>query len=410
MQTKSGTRLELGPDVGMSPQRVPQNMPESLETMHSERYEKRLRIAKLKRIWTASAASVFILAPTFGWAEKFQDWEIGCDNTRACIAIGMSANPDFAGEYARLDRSGTADAQADFVIWLPAVWKSPGDLTLTVDGESIPGLSGLLKPTAPDPDSELRSIRLDPQWLFALIERLRGTKKLALRSEKEEAVAISLAGMRDVLAKLDEVQGRAGTVSALVSKGGKLSSTIPTAPPMPVITVLHPPVGATADSSLLMLMRRKVQQDTSLSCVSPEAIPPVPLELAGSVAPLAGGRTLVQVNCENGPYNSPAVYMIVTGNDAEHARQAEFLIVDTTTGRLRPSFENRVVNGEYSQQTGIISFFSKGRGYGDCGVYGSYGWTGSGFSLLSQHQIESCKGVDSDGWPVYWRAQIRKRQ
>lgn len=120
-------------------------------------------------------------------------------------------------------------------------------------------------------------------------------------------------------------------------------------------------------------------------------------------------HNLVRINCVGGAYNTAAVYYIVRGADITGARQAEFEFVDANTGQVRAAAKNRVVNGEFNPSTGEISFFAKARGMGDCGVYGSYGWTGSRFTLLSQHEISLCDGVDSSAWPIYWRVQTIER-
>jgi len=153
-----------------------------------------------------------------------------------------------------------------------------------------------------------------------------------------------------------------------------------------------------------------VKQAAHLSCLDGNAKPPNLEEMARDVLVLDDVHDLVRVNCAGGAYNTAAVYYVVRGGDTASARQAEFGLVDAKTGELRTTIENRVVNGEFIPASGEITFFAKARGMGDCGVYGSYGWTGSRFALLSQQEISLCDGVDSSAWPTYWRTQTTERE
>jgi hypothetical protein len=62
-----------------------------------------------------------------------------------------------------------------------------------------------------------------------------------------------------------------------------------------------------------------------------------------------------------------------------------------------------IVNGQYAPETGELTFFSKGRGIGDCGSAGAYAWTGDRFALTDYRTLEGCRGVGSEDWPVLWR-------
>jgi hypothetical protein len=55
----------------------------------------------------APAAAVVAQA---GELKSYKDWVIGCDNARACVALGMTADDDSLSAYLRIARDGAADA------------------------------------------------------------------------------------------------------------------------------------------------------------------------------------------------------------------------------------------------------------------------------------------------------------
>ncbi len=48
-----------------------------------------------------------------------QDWEIGCDNLRACVALGMNPVEGQAGDYLRVTRDGDPNAAPVIELVIP---------------------------------------------------------------------------------------------------------------------------------------------------------------------------------------------------------------------------------------------------------------------------------------------------
>ncbi len=65
----------------------------------------------LAAVNAGAADRVPSVAPTqvsdeLGLQASFQDWLVGCDNTRTCRAIGLPADADIEGTALIVDRSG----------------------------------------------------------------------------------------------------------------------------------------------------------------------------------------------------------------------------------------------------------------------------------------------------------------
>jgi len=56
-----------------------------------------------------------------GMLVDYKDWEIGCDNARSCVAIGMTSEDGTMSAYVRIVRDGGADDAplVDFVVFPP---------------------------------------------------------------------------------------------------------------------------------------------------------------------------------------------------------------------------------------------------------------------------------------------------
>lgn len=81
-------------------------------------------------------------APEVPVYRSFKDWEVGCDNTRRCTAIGLQPE-DYAAVTAFLRVERAADGLAPPVvrILLAKEGLAPGDpVTLTMDGGPIQGV------------------------------------------------------------------------------------------------------------------------------------------------------------------------------------------------------------------------------------------------------------------------------
>ena len=104
--------------------------------------------------------------------------------------------------------------------------------------------------------------------------------------------------------------------------------------------------------------------------------------------------------CSRGAYNLSTGFWIVPGTDVAKARKAIF-------PQLDGGKDNILVNAEFDQGTGQVSFYNKGRGIGDCGANGNYAWTGAGFVLTAFQAMDECRGLTSDDWITLFRSEVK---
>jgi hypothetical protein len=114
---------------------------------------------------------------------------------------------------------------------------------------------------------------------------------------------------------------------------------------------------------------------------------------------------LVSILCTRGAYNFEHVYYIVESGNAAGAKPAVFPVPEAREGRQTRE-NNSLVNGAFEPKTGLLGFFSKGRGIGDCGISGEYAWTGERFLPVSYRVMDTCRGVPQPFWPALWRAEV----
>ena len=327
-------------------------------------------------------------------AADFRDWTVGCDNIKGCIAIGFAGEDQEEAGFIRVARPAGPDAKTmiGLFLYMPDAAKAPA-LRLTADGAPIEGV-GAERQAQLNSDS-FATIEIAPQELKPFIAALRKAKMLNLATaDAKSKVDVSLSGAVAALLNIDDMQGRIGTQTALIQTGDKPASAVPDAPPLPVIVPAKAAPGLKANPGLAAALRKRIAKENPDGCEDP------PEGGADEAAPLDDQQTLVGLLCSSGAYNFESSFWIVTGGNVAKAIPASF----ETPGQKPAS---SLVNADFDPKTATLSFFDKGRGVGDCGAAGKYVWTGKGFALLEYAAMETCRSVDSDDWPVLWRAKVR---
>lgn len=158
------------------------------------------------------------------------DWEIACDNTRACRAVGYYAfeGQETPAATVLLERAGgpgqpvTATLRLtsfDGTIWIPKV----GTVAMQVDGRALG-------------DVELDDMEglLTAAQVQALLAAVAGTGSVQWR-DGTRVWTLSARGAAAVLLKMDEFQGRLGTPGALLRKGSRAEDDVLPALPPPEV-------------------------------------------------------------------------------------------------------------------------------------------------------------------------------
>lgn len=329
----------------------------------------------------------------------FGDWMVGCDNGRACTAIGLPPS-DGAGGYGYIviRRAGEGDAGpvVSLLVGTATIFKAAPALSVEVDGAPVSDLSrasweGVLE----DGGSYARGT-LTGEDATRLLRRLTSGKALRIRAtglgRAPEDATIGTAGAAAAFAHMDKVQGRPGTVTALVDPGPADAASIPAVPPLPLLTAVRmTPVPHPAAH-----LPHGVTPPDRDDCAGPN--PPVPL-----VIRLSAKLSLWGVCYVRGAYSEQATFWLVGEGPA---RRAAFPAPDGPAGAESPA----ILDNPILAEDGLtLNSGQRGRGIGDCGTEARWVWTGEAFHLAYLSQMDECRGVRIEDWPVSYRARFEQQ-
>ncbi|WP_395666037.1 DUF1176 domain-containing protein [Methylocella sp.] len=342
----------------------------------------RRRVAGRRLAGVAIGAALSLAFPASAQAQdagalkSFKDWVVGCDNLRACVALGLGPEAGVGDAYVRVRRGADAGARPELTITLAADGGGVAPaLSLSLDGApAVPP-----KATARR-DGDFLSATLGAAQAAPFLAALREGKTLAVALKGAEKAKISLTGAAAALLYMDAAQNRAGTASALVDRGDA---------PFPAITAPIEPVVAAARMRL----------------VRPPPSPPKALASSGDdscrgyepiAVALSATETLWGLCDLAAAYNFAYRFWIV-GPDG--ARPAAFPGADQ---------DGPVLTNPGLVRDGLaLAMFEKGRGAGDCGRSAQWAYDGAGFRLVLLSQMDECRGVAPGDWPVLYRAALR---
>ncbi len=310
-------------------------------------------------------------------AEKiFGDWAVACDNNKRCEAtalVPMEWLGEDDGGPTQMMITHDAGPVAGFTIDVRPAEEKPGAFDVAIDGKQVAA-------------GKTTAYQAYADEGIALLPALANGKELTLMAGGKRVGRVSLAGLAATLRYMDAVQGRAGTVTALVAKGDKPASAVPAAPAMPRITVLHPPAGEAAAPAQIVINTMM----TAGECESE-------VELKPEFHPLDGAATLALIPCGSGAYNYNSAVFVLRGGKAEPAK------FDVQPGWMEGSAGPALAtNASWDEKNGLLHHFDKGRGLGDCGTAMTWGWDGTRFRLIEAARLEECRG--SIEWPTVFVA------
>ncbi len=317
--------------------------------------------------------------------KQFKDWTVGCDNLRTCIALGLPPS-EGDGAYVKISRAGAADGEpaVSFTAYAADETKQPL-LKVLLDGEALPSLPN--EPLSARLDGDFVTASLSRDGARAFIAALRSAKTLTVQLIDEgkagDAAAVSLAGSAAALLYMDAQQQRLGTVTALVRRGDKLASSIPSPPEPPTIAAVK--MGEIKKPPKLP---PGVARSKDESCKGYDPI----------VMRLSSGQTLWGVCDQAAAYNSIYRFWIA---GADRAKPAVF----QTPGRAADEDAALLTSPDLSDDGLTIVSENKGRGVGDCGEISEWAWDGAAFRLVLLRKMDECRGVSSDDWPTLYAAK-----
>jgi len=328
------------------------------------------------------AAALALVGATAGAAHfTIKDWEVACDNTRACEAVGYQADEGDSLPVALwLGRpAGPAGTVAAKLSVIAADEGEVGPLTLRAGQLTLAGLTS---------DAELTAAQI-ARLLPALLDAGHADV-----TDGKTKWRLSLAGMKAALLKMDDLQGRVGTVTALVKPGTKPASAVLPALPAPTLRGLPSPPERKQDAALLPVIAKKLPKG---GCdEEPDLIGGG--ESQSEIYRLSASKMLLLIECGRGAYQSSFAVWIADDKPPYAAQRARLTDADGAP-------DNELLNASFDK--GELGSFAKGRGLGDCNMQATWLWTAEGFKLSSASSARLCRGVPGGYMLSDWSAQIK---
>lgn len=322
-------------------------------------------------------------APQPAELKTFTDWTVGCDNGRACHAVGLMPESWPEDGLTMSVRRGPEAGARPMIAFEAA--EETGAVMVAADGTLLP-----LR-LAVDKDGMMAVAAADAP---ALVAAMRRAGQFELRKADGTPVGrVSLKGASAALLYIDAQQRRAGTVTALVRPGPATA-----VPPPPALPKVVAPAGSSRkvvlrDNQIAALRKR-------FGCTIDEVGGPDEEEVHA-----LGRDTFVLLACGSGAYNVSHVPIVVPlKGGVAAARTAAF---DSSERWWQDEGKPVLINAGFDPATGILSSFAKARGLGDCGTGRDYVWDGARFRLTSQIEMGECRG--SRDYISTWRAAVVRR-
>ena len=338
----------------------------------------------------AAAAAAADALPDEPVAFSHDDWELACDNTGTCRAAGYQVdNGESLPVSVLLTRAAGAGTAVSGELALGEDWAEsapspvPAKVGMRIDGRNHGSIAI---------DRDKRTGTLDATQTKTLLAALRRDSRIEFSAVDGDIVwTLSDSGASAVLLKMDDAQGRVGTVGALHRKGTRDESAVPAARSKPVLRA----VGATAaqrgddtfaarhDTALRAALRAADTEQECMDLHEPEHDREEDAD-ALEVHRLDGDRLLVSTRCWLAAYNSGSGYWVVEDTPPFRAT----LVTAHANGL---DIDHRLVE---------ISAAHKGRGIGDCWSRDAWTWDGARFVHTYSGSHGLCRGFAGGAWEM----------
>ncbi|MFN3389491.1 MAG: DUF1176 domain-containing protein [Allosphingosinicella sp.] len=331
----------------------------------------------------ASAAAAAAPSPAAA-AELFHEWVVGCDNGGACTAVALA-------DTASLDRPVT------MAVTVPAGGGGEPDVRIRFwdgDGASV-RIDGTLFALAAAKDAEGVAV-LRPERPREFLQAVRtGRDALLLDAAGQELGRLSTQGATAALLRIDDRQGRIGTVTAFVRPGPKGPEAVPAARPLP--TVRAAPLSTAAPRPFSEAEAERVRAQL---CEEMGLEPEEWGEIEVSRLDAAHSLALVPSRCWSGAYNIGTLLLV-----AKDAGPWVPAALDLPPNPDAEGMEKSILFNPW-WESGRLETFFKGRGLGDCGTREAFVWDGARFRLVARDDMPECRGA-TDLVPLF-RAEVRR--
>jgi hypothetical protein len=325
-----------------------------------------------------------------GVEREFADWTVICDTVHTCQAQA------FAGNYARAALVLRREAGPEAKLTITLERADGGDVEGLVFDEAGRFAEAFAGATIEDSNDFVTRLAIADAHIATFIAGLRNATELAGGND----LAISLAGASAALRLIDDVQGRADTFTALISKGDKPASAVPPAPSLPIIKAPTTRAYAIEDEP-----DAAVKTAGIAACGGYDEVQFEPIGTR-----LSDGREIWLMPCSSGMYNFLYAGLLKDGSvisdlaftgPKEGGPPAEEL-----SNLWNPEIAVNEEGIEVPDTPLIMTTFGKGRSLADCGTITKHVWTGDAFALVSNIRMNHCIGLPLDEWPTRWQADV----
>ncbi|MCG8293193.1 MULTISPECIES: DUF1176 domain-containing protein [Pseudomonas] len=317
--------------------------------------------------------------PDQGVEFSHKDWDLACNRTDECFAIGYSPGDGIDGVSLALKRE--AGPRTPFIGWLlfadlggepPTV-----PVRLLIDGNIVGELN----------QSEPKSFTLKDNQADRLVTALAGSTHIQFIDAKGQSWSLSDAGAAAVLIKMDELQERLGTPSAAIRKGNEDDDLVPGPRPRPPI-IESPPLVDTRpgdrDLALDPALRKALDKalDDPLACPDlTSGDDPQPLDIQR----LDDHRLLVSTRCATSTFNTVKGFWVTED---------------------KPPYLSSLVTPAanlFDRNHAQIGAWQNFREQGDCMLRTFWRWDGKRFVMTYRAGYNRCRGFQFGGWsmPTY---------
>jgi hypothetical protein len=330
-------------------------------------------------VCAAGAAATTAAKPAHA---AIKDWEVACDNTRACEAVGFQSE-DGGSAPVSLWLGRPAGPQGAVTAKLSAFnfnESAVGPLTLQVGKLTLRGLQS--------------EAALTPAQIAQLLPALLDADAAAV-SDGKNKWQLSLAGMKAALLQIDDLQGRVDTVTALVKRGPKPASDVLPPVKAPVLQRLPLPPPLKQPEALLAKIVKTLKDG---GCDEPQPPPTAESYSQSDINRLSASQVLLLIECGRGAYQSSFTAWIANDKPPYAAKPAALL---DAGGRPH----EYLLNAGFGK--GELGSFAKGRGIADCNQQSSWVWTAAGFQLSSASSGELCRSYPGGYMLSEWVTEVR---
>lgn len=310
---------------------------------------------------------------------SFRDWRTACDNGGDCFAFTGGSS----GAFVRILMSAGPEADPQVVIGVSGR-EDAEQFEISIDAgthrlEATPrsGWAGI---------AEARGDQARD-----LITAMSTGRDMTLTVDGESG-PLSLAGASAALLWIDERQGRLDTVTALLRRGDRPASAVPTSAPLPAIRPRPASISQFSEDRHPPLPDSVAARSEITACREGWG-DPGSFEDDVRYAELGPSTRLWAVPCFRAAYNTGHI-LFLTDHLGETVRPVTLPGFDPT--------DDVLLNVEIGR---TVTHSVRNRGLGDCGLFQQWRWGQRGFELALEKRMDDCWGMPPEMWPTLWRTQ-----